>query len=393
MRLIERVLEKLLGRLPIGWLQLTYSRSRFIAALAGVSFANVLVIVQLGISGSMSAATEAPYDFFTADILISAEDANSLMGGENVARTWLFQAMADPQIASGMPLYLSNLAWEGPNGEVVLRTTGVDPNAKGFLIREVETKFSSLVLLNSGIIDRNTRYVDPEELALVRPHSPMIFEASGETLTLYDTFSGGGGFGSDGSLFVSDQTFLNLFSNRQSGAPNHILLNVTSGADIDKVVERLTEAISDKSLRIRSFEAAKAFDVNYQNTQRPTGLIFGFGVVIGILVGIVIVYQVLSTDVASHLSEYATFKAMGYGHKFFLGVVFEEAMILAVFGFIPGVLVASALLGALDTMTGLPMGMTFETGIVVFFGTIIACAISGAIATRRLASADPAELF
>lgn len=393
MRLIERFLEMVLGRLPIGWLQLTYSRSRFIAALAGVSFANVLVIVQLGIAGSMSSATLAPYEYFTADIMISAEDANSLMGGENVARTWLFQAMSDPEIASGMPLYISNLAWEGPKGEVVLRTTGVDPNAKGFLTPDVERKLASITLLNSGIIDRNTRYLNPEELALVRPHSPMIFEASGETLTLYDTFSGGGGFGSDGSMFVSDQTFLNLFANRNSGAPNHILLNVTRGADVDAVVERLREEISDKSLRIRSFADARDFDVNYQNTQRPTGLIFGFGVVIGILVGIVIVYQVLSTDVAAHLSEYATFKAMGYGQKFFLGVVFEEAMILAIFGFIPGVTVATVLLTLLDGMTGLPMGMTLDTGLAVFIGTIIACGISGAIATRRLVSADPADLF
>ncbi len=393
MRLIERFLELILGRLPIGWLQLTYSRSRFIAALAGVSFANVLVIVQLGIAGSMSSATIAPYEYFTADIMISAEDANSLIGGENVARTWLFQAMADPEIASGMPLYISNLAWEGPNGEVVLRTTGVDPNAKGFLTPDVERKLASLTLLNSGIIDRNTRYLDPEELALIRPHSPMIFEASGETLTLYDTFSGGGGFGSDGSMFVSDQTFLNLFANRNSGAPNHILLNVTSGADVDVVVERLKEEISDKSLRIRTFADARDFDVNYQNTQRPTGLIFGFGVVIGILVGIVIVYQVLSTDVAAHLSEYATFKAMGYGQKFFLGVVFEEAMILAIFGFIPGVIVATVLLTLLDGMTGLPMGMTLDTGLAVFIGTILACGVSGAIATRRLVSADPADLF
>lgn len=41
-------LARLLGRLPIGWLQLTHSRTRMAAALAGVAFANVLVFVQLG---------------------------------------------------------------------------------------------------------------------------------------------------------------------------------------------------------------------------------------------------------------------------------------------------------------------------------------------------------
>ena len=46
---MSRLLQALFGRLPIGWLQLTHSRTRFAAALSGVAFANVLVFVQLGI--------------------------------------------------------------------------------------------------------------------------------------------------------------------------------------------------------------------------------------------------------------------------------------------------------------------------------------------------------
>jgi putative ABC transport system permease protein len=65
-------------------------------------------------------------------------------------------------------------------------------------------------------------------------------------------------------------------------------------------------------------------------------VIFGFGVLIGVLVGLVIVYQVLSADVADHMREYATFKAMGYGPRFFLGIVLEEALVLGVLGFLPG---------------------------------------------------------
>ena len=131
----------------------------------------------------------------------------------------------------------------------------------------------------------------------------------------------------------------------------------------------------------------------YQTTERPTGIIFGFGVVIGVLVGVVIVYQVLSTDVADHLSEYATFKAMGYRSRFFLGVVFEEAVILALLGFVPGVAIAWGLYAALEAATGLPVSLGAATAVAVLLGTVAACALSGAIATRRLAAADPAELF
>ncbi len=217
--------------------------------------------------------------------------------------------------------------------------------------------------------------------------------ASAHGQCLHDLIAGGGGFGGDGYMMVSDQTFLTLFPARSSGAPDHILLKVAHGANPDTVAARLQKLISDKSLRIRSYATAAAEDLRYQQTKRPTGIIFGFGVIIGILVGIVIVYQVLSTDVADHLSEYATFKAMGYSQRFFLSIVLEEALILGVLGFISGFAVASLLLAGMARATTLPLTMTTSMAVMVFVGTVIACSLSGALATRRLAAADPADLF
>lgn len=390
---MSRLLAALFGRLPIGWLQLTHSRTRFAAALAGVAFANVLVFVQLGIMTSMATATLKPYGFFRADIMISAADANAMTEGGNVARQWLLQSLADPEVTAGTGLFVANVSWQRPTKALGLTTYGVDPAQPRFIAPEILAKAGTLQLQNAGLLDRFSRGLTRDEAAAIRPQTPLSFEVSGTTLTLYDTFAGGGGFGGDGYMMVSDQTFLNLFPARSSGAPDHILLQVAPGADPDAVATRLHTLISDKSLRIRSYQAAAAEDLAYQQTKRPTGIIFGFGVIIGVLVGIVIVYQVLSTDVADHLREYATFKAMGYRHRFFLGIVFEEALILGFLGFIPGFIVATALLTGMAKATTLPLQMTPSMAAMVFFGTIVACSLSGAIATRRLAAADPADLF
>ena len=390
---MSRLLQWLFGRLPIGWLQLTHSRTRFAAALSGVAFANVLVFVQLGIMNSMATATLKPYEFFQADIMISASDANSMTEGGNVARQWLFQALADPEVTGGTGLYVANVSWARPTKTLSLTTYGIDPALPAFLSPAMASKTGTLQLQNAGILDMFSRGLPREEAAAIRPQTPTSFEVSGTTLTLYDTFQGGGGFGGDGFMMVSDQTFLTLFPARSSSAPDHILLQLAPGADPEAVAARLRDLISDKTLRIRSYAQAAAEDLSYQQTKRPTGIIFGFGVIIGILVGIVIVYQVLSTDVADHLSEYATFKAMGYPQRFFLGIVFEEALILAILGFIPGFIVASGLLAGMKEATTLPLAMTAGMAGMVFFGTLVACMISGAIATRRLAAADPADLF
>ena len=390
---MSRLLQWLFGRLPIGWLQLTHNRTRFAAALAGVAFANVLVFVQLGIMNSMATATLRPYGFFQADIMISAGDANAMSEGGNVARQWLLQAMADPEVEDGIGLFVGNVPWDRGDKDISLTTFGVDPARPAFLAPEIAGDLALLQVQDAALLDRLARGMSRDQAAGIRPQSPLSFETESRTISTYATFAGGGGFGGDGYMLVSDQTFLSLFPKRSSAAPDHILLRLQPGADVAAAAERLHKLISDPSLRIRSFADAGQEDLTYQQTRRPTGVIFGFGVLIGVLVGLVIVYQVLSTDVADHLREYATFKAMGYGPGFFLGVVFEEALVLGVLGFVPGLIVGTTILTVMAKITTLPLAMTSSMAITVFLGTIVFSALSGAIATRRLAAADPADLF
>ncbi|MDP5333584.1 MAG: FtsX-like permease family protein [Paracoccaceae bacterium] len=387
------LLRRLFGRLPIGWLQLTHNRTRFAAALAGVAFANVLVFVQLGIMNSMGAATLRPYEFFQADLMISAGDANALNEGGNVARQWLLQAMADPDVTDGMGLFVGNVPWDRATKDITFTTFGVDPAQAAFLSAEIAGDAALLQVQDAALLDRLARGLSRDEAAAIRPQSPLAFETQGRTLTAFATFAGGGGFGGDGYMLVSDQTFLALFPARSSNAPDHILLRLRPGANPAQVSTRLKTLVSDPSLRIRSYADAAQEDLRYQQTRRPTGVIFGFGVLIGVLVGLVIVYQVLSTDVADHLREYATFKAMGYGPQFFLGIVLEEALVLGIMGFIPGLIVGTAILTLMAAITTLPLTMTPFMAVSVFLGTILFSALSGTIATRRLAAADPADLF
>lgn len=66
-------------------------------------------------------------------------------------------------------------------------------------------------------------------------------------MTAYSTFAGGGGFGGDGYMLVSDQTFLSLFPARRFAAPDHILLTLRPGGPPEAVIARLKTLISDPS--------------------------------------------------------------------------------------------------------------------------------------------------
>ncbi len=388
------LLTALFGRLPIGWLQLKHNKSRLAAAIAGVAFANILIFMQLGFLGALVETTKLPYRPMMADILISASDANTISDGSNVPRQRLFQALAVPGVADASPFYLGKFDWQRDNGTTVnFQVFGVDPTKRIFRDPDIDNARAELQLLDTALLDRSARNIEAEFAAQIDGGTPYRFEANGRTLSAVKTFSMGAGFEADGYLIVSDQTFLKMYPRRTAGAPTHILVTLEPGASAETVVQRLRSAIPAKDIIIRTIEDAAAADEAYQTTERPVGVIFGFGVVIGMLVGLIIVYQVLSTDVADHLSEYATLKAVGYKQSFFLSIVFEEAIILAVFGFIPGVLFAFGMYEALTAVTGLPVEMSGARAMSVLVGTTAMCLVSGAIATRRLAGADPADLF
>jgi putative ABC transport system permease protein len=391
---VTAVLERLLGRLPIGWLQLVHNRTRLAAALAGVSFAAVLVLMQLGFLGALVGSIRLPYEQMNADILISASDMNTLADGSPLPRQRMFEALSVEGVARATPLYYGKVDWKQPDGTIrTLDVFGIDPSTETFRNPAINARLADISLSDVALIDAKTRNVPKALFTGIAAGEAYVFEVKNRTLTVVGTFEIGGGFSADGYLVVSDQTFLRLFPQRVSGAPNHIFVTLAPDADSHAMVERLRAVLPSYDSAVRTIAETIAKDQSFQTTQRPVGLVFGFGVVIGILVGIIIVYQVLSTDVADHIKEYATFKAIGYRQRFFLGIIFEEAFVLAILGFIPGFLVSLALYAVVAHVTGLPIAMTGARAILVLVGTIAMCTLSGAIATRKLARANPADLF
>lgn len=391
---MSALLTRLFGRLPIGWLQLTHNATRFTSALAGVAFANILVLMQLGFLGALLDSIRFAYNAMDADIIIQSSDANTLQDGSPIPRQRLYQALSTPGVASATAVYNNRLDWKQADGTIrTLDVYGIDPAARVLKSPRLTEQRPMLRLSGNAIVDLRTRNVPKALFESIDAGRAYPIEVNSRRINIVGTFTIGGGFASDGYMVVSDQTFLKIFRNRSPGAPNYVLVRLLPGADLKHTQALLQARIPSSDSVVRTIAEAASKDQNFQTTQRPIGVVFGFGIVIGALVGIVLVYQVLSTDVADHLREYATFKAIGYRPRFFLGIVFEEAMILAFCGFIPGTLIALGLYQIVAAATALPLSMPIVRPIYVLAGTIVMCTISGAIATRRLARADPADLF
>ena len=199
-------------------------------------------------------------------------------------------------------------------------------------------------------------------------------------------------FGINAYLVTSDINFLRMAPFRQGGLVDVGVIKLKPGADVQAVLTEMRSRLPNDVKVMTRDDYAKA-EVDFWSASTPVGYTFDLGVVIAFIVGSVIVYQILYSDVTDHLPEYATLKAMGFRDRYLLIVVFQESLILAAFGFIPGTLIALGIYQITNLATMLPMAMDLGRIVFVFILTAIMSTLSAAIAVRKLQTADPADIF
>jgi putative ABC transport system permease protein len=202
----------------------------------------------------------------------------------------------------------------------------------------------------------------------------------------------GASFATDGTVITSQENFLRFFPQRSAGQVTLGLIKLEPGADPAAVLAQLQALLPPDTIAATKADYV-AYEQAYWAETTPIGVVFGFGTVMAFAVGMVIVFQILATDVSDHLPEYATFKAMGYRDRFLLTIVLEESLILAVLGFVPGLALAMGQYALIRRVASLPIAMTGARFAFVFFLTLLMCSVSGYIATRKLQSVDPADIF
>ncbi|AFY29158.1 ABC transporter permease DevC [Cyanobium gracile] len=381
-------------RTPLGWLQLRHDRGRFLVALAGIAFADLLMFMQLGFQAALYDSNTRLDRAFRGDVVLISPKALNLQNLSTFPRRRLLQALDVPGVVEAQGLYVRTVNWRNPQTlrSATVQVLGFDPDADVLRLPEVRAQADRLKLPDTVLFDRGARGRYGEVIARLDRGEPVTSEIERRTIAVGGLFRLGASFGADATLMASDQTFLRMFPRAKAGSISVGLLTLAPGEPVAPVVRALRRHLPD-DVQVLSHADYVQFEENYWRVASPVGFIFGLGTAMAFVVGVVIVYQVLSTDVNAHLQEYATFKAMGFRQRWLLLVVVEQALILAALGFIPGVLMPLWLYAVASKATSLPIAMTLGRATTVFVLTLVMCLASGAIATRRLQAADPAELF
>jgi putative ABC transport system permease protein len=390
-----RLLQSLLGRTPLGWLQLVHHPMRLAMAIAGVAFAVVLVFMQLGFMNMLFDTTVMFHRQIKADIVLVNPVARNLIDIRTFPRRRLIQALGVEGVADGDAMHIAQINWvkPGTRDRGIILAFGVRSDFDAFKTAGVSEQQSILALPGTALFDTGSRGDFRSFSQSIRDSARPTTEISGKTITFEGTFRLGASFGSEGSIIVSDQTFFAIAPKANPGTPSLGMIRVLPGYDPEDVARRISAVVAGEDVKVMTINQFISESRNFLVKESPIAYIFSFGVIMGLVVGTVIVIQILSTDVQDHLPEYATFKAMGFTNRSLLSIVYEQSTILTVFGFIPGFLIALGLYELVRRGVSMPITMPLDRVLTVFALTAAMCLIAGTIALRRVSKADPAEVF
>lgn len=386
-------------KLPTAWLQLRHQKNRLLVALLGVIFAVVIIFMQLGIRDALFNSAVRMHEALEGDCFLISPRSTALIAMESFSERRLLQALAFDEVDFVSPIYLDFAQWKNPDTRNYWRNIfviGTDLRHQVFNLAGVTKNFDQLKLADRVLFDQSSRKEFGKIVDDFEQDGQVITEigrkGNNRKIVVVGLFQLGTSFGSDGNLLTSVSNFLRIFDNRERGFIDVGLIKLKSGTNADDFVAKLKNDLP-KDVKILTKQNFINFEKNYWQSSTAIGFIFNLGVVLGIIVGVVVVYQILYTNVSEHLSEYATLKAIGYRHNYLLSMVLQQALMIAVLGYIPGFLIAVIQYEFTKSSTLLPVEMTFNRAFFVFMMTLMMCFISGATAVRKLKEADPADIF
>lgn len=377
---------------PLAWLQLIKQKARLAVAIAGIAFADVLIFVQLGILDGLYDSATQPHRNLQADLVMINQHMRTLIDVKSLPRERLQQALAYEAVESIHPLYVGDAAWRNPNTQITrnILVWGVDPANPALTLPELGQHLDQLKLLDRVLFDQASRPEYGPIADLLQQQRSLEVQMSDHRVQVIGLFQLGASFGADGNVITSDSTFLKLFD-RPASQIDVGLIQLKPGADLSTVQAQLRAGLPS-DIEVLTVPEFIQSEIDYW-ASGGTGFIFNLGVAVGFIVGIVIVYQILYSNVSEHLTEYATLKAMGCSDRYLLIMLMQEALLLAALGYIPGFMLSLGLYQITYAATLLPIAMKASRAAVVLLLTIIMCSASGAIAARKLRSADPADVF
>jgi putative ABC transport system permease protein len=357
---------------------------------AAVAFAVVIMFMELGFLNGLYDSQTALLRALHGDLFMVSRSLHIINTHETFPRSRLLQALGVDGVAGVTPIYIEDRLSELRNpldgADHGIRVIGFDPDAPAF--EEPHTARAGEVLREpmTVLFDSRSRSF----FGKIRAGTQT--ELAERKVTVAGTFELGPDYYYDGNVIAGSDTFFTLFPAQSREAVAIGLIRLQPGASTSAVLAAVRSAAGPEVEVMTKPEIVARERATWQRAT-PAGYIFTMGVVVGFVIGVFICYQILYTDIADHLPQLATLRALGYQDRALARVVLTQSAILGMLGFLPAIGLAAALYAVLTALTGIVTELTLTRVALVAVLTLGMCLVSGALALRKALAADPADLF
>ena len=367
---------------------------------SGVSFAVVLMFMQIGFRNALFDNTVQLAKLFKADLFLVSKARYNLPSEQRFDQLFLDRAKSLPGVADVLPIYIERSQTEIRTvGHIsrAIRVVAVPLYGQVFADAQLDQARARLSDGRTGFLDRRTKRYYGFDMNRAENLREQAIELGSKSLALVDYVEVGTDFVHDGTIIVAESAVPHYFPFRNAGS-NPLgtvdigLVQLSGTTDLEATLAAVRD-IAPNEIDVLSKQQIIDREIHFWATATPIGIIFTVGTIVGLVVGTIICYQILFTDITDHIAEFATLKAMGYGTGYFSILILQQSLLLTLLGFLPGWLVTYGLYELLSRTTGLVMLLTPARIGLVFFLTLGMCLVSGLLAVRKLLLADPASLF
>jgi putative ABC transport system permease protein len=370
-----------------------HQRMKSITAILGVAFACILVFTQIGFRDSLFRTAASFPRNLKGDLFVLHPLTEAIWRGVSFPKRDVMRLYGHPAVQRVDPFYMGFASWQNPETREknTILVLGYDlhvPLLKGQDLNRLAPLLSSQDTL---AFDRLSR----PEFGPVEPllhQGELTVELNDRKEKVLGTFAMGTSFAASGNVVMDDNNFLRLFPHRTRERIDIGVITLVPGASVEATKTELLPFL-ESNLALFTSEELALKEEDYWKQRTAIGFMFGMGVLMGLVVGMVIVYQILFTDVMNHLHEYATLRTIGYSQRACATIVLFQALFLAILGFFPGLFLSFGIYSLTEKATMLPMELPFKTICSVFCLIIGMCTSSGLLAIQKLKLANPADLF
>jgi len=372
---------------PVAWRNVWQNKKRTLASVSGISFALLLVFMQLGFLEGAKTAAASIFELFHFDIGIVSDKYKFVGAPDTFDRMRLTQAMVVPEVEAAAGMAMSSGIWTDPESksgsQLLIFSVPLEPS----FIKDpaIRAGLETIRKNNTVMVDLYS-HKEYGDLSIGRE-----VEINDLPVTIASRFKLGVTLFSDGCVVVCRDAYDRL-TKAHPRLTSYGFLRLKAGSDAETVKKRLQEILPDDVLVFTRGEMIRQ-EQEYFISVKPVGIIFQTGVVVAFIVGVVILFQVLNTDISTRLKEFATFKAMGFKNRMIYGIGVKQALIYAMLSYLPSLLLASMIYRVVHRLSRMPMNMTFSLASFVLVMSLLMCAISCVLGLQKVRRTDPAELF